>query len=102
MPPLRDRLTVKERVVATQVSEGLTNRDIAGRIPTREQVVKNHLRSAFDELGVGSRRCMGPATAGRSGSRRRHCNSKGRDEGMRIQLGSFDLGGCRRSGADWI
>jgi len=51
----RDRLTVKERVVATLVWEGLTNRDIAGRIHTSEQVVKNHLRSAFDKLGVWSR-----------------------------------------------
>jgi len=55
MQPPRDRLTVKERVVATLVWEGLTNRDIAGRIHTSEQVVKNHLRSAFDKLGVWSR-----------------------------------------------
>lgn len=51
----RDRLTAKERVVATLVWEGLTNRDIAGRIHTSEQVVKNHLRSTFDKLGVWSR-----------------------------------------------
>jgi DNA-binding NarL/FixJ family response regulator len=55
MQPPRDRLTAKERIVATLVWEGLTNRDIAGRIHTREQVVKNHLRSAFDKLGVWSR-----------------------------------------------
>jgi hypothetical protein len=37
------------------VWEGLTNREIAERIHTSEQVVKNHLRSAFDKLGVWSR-----------------------------------------------
>lgn len=55
MQPPRDRLTLKERLVATLVWEGLTNRDIAMRIQTSEQVVKNHLRSAFDKLGVWSR-----------------------------------------------
>jgi Bacterial regulatory proteins, luxR family len=34
---------------------GHTNREIATRIGTSEQVVKNHLRSAFDKLGVWSR-----------------------------------------------
>ncbi len=55
MQPPRDRLTSKERVVATLVWEGLTNRDIADRIHTSEQIVKNHLRGAFDKLGVWSR-----------------------------------------------
>ena len=51
----RDRLTSKEKVVASLVWEGHTNREIASRINTSEQVVKNHLRSAFDKLGVWSR-----------------------------------------------
>ena len=55
MQPPRERLTMKERVVATLVWEGLTNREIADRIHTSEQVVKNHLRSAFDKLRVWSR-----------------------------------------------
>jgi len=55
MQPPRDRLTSKERVVATLVWEGHTNKEIAARIGTSEQVVKNHLRSAFDKLGVWSR-----------------------------------------------
>ncbi len=55
MQPPRDRLTSKERVVATLVWEGHTNKEIASRISTSEQVVKNHLRSAFDKLGVWSR-----------------------------------------------
>ena len=51
----RDRLTTKERMVATLVWEGHTNREISTRIGTSEQVVKNHLRSASDKLGVWSR-----------------------------------------------
>ena len=35
--------------------EGLTNRDIARRLNTTEQVIKNYLRNTFDKLGVWSR-----------------------------------------------
>ena len=51
----RDRLTPKEIQVATLVWEGLTNREIGRIMSTTEQVVKNHLRSTFDKLGVWSR-----------------------------------------------
>jgi DNA-binding NarL/FixJ family response regulator len=51
----RDRLTPKEIQVATLVWEGLTNREIGRLMNTTEQVVKNHLRSTFDKLGVWSR-----------------------------------------------
>jgi DNA-binding NarL/FixJ family response regulator len=51
----RQCLTPKEGQVATLVWEGLTNREIANRIGTTEQVVKNYLRTAFDKLGVWSR-----------------------------------------------
>ena len=47
----RDQLTPKEIQVATLVWEGLTNRDIAKVIGTTEQVVKNYLRTAFDQAG---------------------------------------------------
>ncbi|HXY15809.1 MAG TPA: LuxR C-terminal-related transcriptional regulator [Terriglobales bacterium] len=50
-----DRLTAKEVRVATLVWEGLTNREIASKIGTTEQVVKNYLRNTFDKLGVWSR-----------------------------------------------
>jgi DNA-binding NarL/FixJ family response regulator len=51
----RDGLTRKEIEVATMVWEGLTNREIGNHMGTSEQVVKNHLRSTFDKLGVWSR-----------------------------------------------
>ena len=46
---------LKEIQVATLVWEGLTNREIGRLMGTSEQVIKNHLRSAFDKLGVWSR-----------------------------------------------
>ncbi len=51
----RERLTPKEIQVATLVWEGLTNREIGRLMGTTEQVIKNHLRSTFDKLGVWSR-----------------------------------------------
>ena len=51
----RERLTPKEIQVATLVWEGLTNREIGRLMGTSEQVIKNHLRSTFDKLGVWSR-----------------------------------------------
>ena len=51
----RERLTPKEIQVATLVWEGLTNREISKLMGTTEQVIKNHLRSTFDKLGVWSR-----------------------------------------------
>lgn len=51
----REQLTFKEIRVATLVWKGQTNPDIAVALGTSEQVVKNHLRSVFDKLGVWSR-----------------------------------------------
>ena len=50
----RDQLTQKEIQVATQVWEGVRNRDIAKVIETSEQVMKNYLQTTFDKLGVWS------------------------------------------------
>jgi DNA-binding NarL/FixJ family response regulator len=50
----RDQLTAKEIQVTTLVWEGLTNREISKIVGTTEQVIKNYLRTAFDELGVWS------------------------------------------------
>jgi DNA-binding NarL/FixJ family response regulator len=51
----RERLTPKEVQVSVLVWEGLTNREIGKIMCTSEQVIKNHLRSTFDKLGVWSR-----------------------------------------------
>lgn len=48
-------LTPKEVRVANLVWQGLTNREIGRILETSEQVIKNHLRSTFDKLGVWSR-----------------------------------------------
>ena len=50
-----ERLTPKEIQISILVWEGLTNREIGKIVGTSEQVIKNHLRSAFDKLGVWSR-----------------------------------------------
>ena len=50
-----ERLTAKEIQIATLVWQGLTNREIGKIVGTSEQVIKNHLRSIFDKLGVWSR-----------------------------------------------
>jgi DNA-binding NarL/FixJ family response regulator len=50
-----ERLTQKEIQIATLVWEGMTNREIGKILGTSEQVIKNHLRSTFDKLGVWSR-----------------------------------------------
>ena len=50
-----ESLTPKEVRVAMLVWQGLTNREIGKILHTTEQVIKNHLRSTFDKLGVWSR-----------------------------------------------
>ena len=50
----REQLTPKEIQIATLVWEGMTNREISRIVSTTEQVIKNHLRSIFDKLGVWS------------------------------------------------
>lgn len=49
------RLTPKELQIVALVSEGAKNREIAGRLGTKEQVVKNYLRSIYDKVGVSDR-----------------------------------------------
>jgi DNA-binding CsgD family transcriptional regulator len=51
----RERLTPKEIQAAILVWQGVTNREIGKIIGTAEPVIKNHLRSPFDKLGVSSR-----------------------------------------------
>jgi DNA-binding NarL/FixJ family response regulator len=51
----REHLTPKEIQISILVWEGMTNREISKIVGTTEQVIKNHLRSTFDKLGVWSR-----------------------------------------------
>jgi DNA-binding NarL/FixJ family response regulator len=50
-----ERLTPKEVQIVALVTEGWKNREIADRLNTKEQVVKNYLRSIYDKTGVSDR-----------------------------------------------
>lgn len=52
---VRDRLTPKEMRIVALIVQGCKNREIATRLNTTEQVVKNYLRSIYDKTGVGDR-----------------------------------------------
>ena len=49
------QLTHKEVMIVAGVAQGLRNRDIADKLGTTEQVIKNYLRKIYDKLGVGDR-----------------------------------------------
>jgi DNA-binding NarL/FixJ family response regulator len=49
------RLTPKELQIVALISEGCKNKEIASRLGTREQVVKNYLRNIYDKTGVSDR-----------------------------------------------
>jgi DNA-binding NarL/FixJ family response regulator len=48
-------LTTRERQVLTVAAEGLTARQIAGRLGVRERTVTTHLGRIYGKLGVGTR-----------------------------------------------
>jgi DNA-binding NarL/FixJ family response regulator len=48
-------LTPKEALIVTCVTQGMKNKEIALRVGTTEQVVKNYLRKVYDKLGVADR-----------------------------------------------
>jgi two-component system, NarL family, nitrate/nitrite response regulator NarL len=54
-PRTKVRLTDKELLIISGVTQGLKNKDIAQEIGTTEQVVKNYLRKVYDKLGVSDR-----------------------------------------------
>lgn len=53
--PSHVRLTRREALIASCVSQGMTNKEIAVRIGTTEQVVKNYLRRVYSKIGVADR-----------------------------------------------
>jgi len=52
---VRDRLTPKEMRIVALIVQGCKNREIALRLKTTEQVIKNYLRSIYDKIGVSDR-----------------------------------------------
>jgi DNA-binding NarL/FixJ family response regulator len=49
------QLTPKESLIVSCVTQGMKNKEIAMRVGTTEQVVKNYLRKVYDKLGVADR-----------------------------------------------
>ncbi|HTU50264.1 MAG TPA: response regulator transcription factor [Acidobacteriaceae bacterium] len=54
-PKLQPRLSPKELSIIGCVTQGMRNKEIAYKIGTTEQVVKNYLRKIYDKLGVSDR-----------------------------------------------
>ena len=52
---VRDRLTPKEMQIVALIVQGCKNKQIATQIGTKEQVIKNYLRSIYDKTGVSDR-----------------------------------------------
>ena len=53
--PPKARLSDKELLIISCVSQGMRNKEIAQEINTTEQVIKNYLRKVYDKLGVSDR-----------------------------------------------
>ena len=54
-PRHKTKLTDKELLIVSCVTQGMKNKEIANEIGTTEQVVKNYLRKVYDKLGVSDR-----------------------------------------------
>ena len=52
---VRDRLTPKELQIVALIIQGCKNKQIATQLHTKEQVIKNYLRSIYDKTGVSDR-----------------------------------------------
>jgi DNA-binding NarL/FixJ family response regulator len=52
---VRDRLTPKEMQIVALIVQGCKNKEIAAQLGTKEQVIKNYLRSIYDKTGVSDR-----------------------------------------------
>ncbi len=52
---VRDRLTPKEIQIVALIVQGYKNKLIATQLGTKEQVIKNYLRSIYDKTGVSDR-----------------------------------------------
>jgi len=52
---VRDRLTPRELSIVALIVQGYKNKEIAARLGTTEQVIKNYLRNVYDKVGVSDR-----------------------------------------------
>jgi DNA-binding NarL/FixJ family response regulator len=52
---VRDRLTAKELRIVGHIMQGCKNKEIAVKLGTTEQVVKNYLKTVYDKTGVSDR-----------------------------------------------
>jgi DNA-binding CsgD family transcriptional regulator len=52
---IRPELSARELEVATKVSKGLSNKEVAAALDISVRTVENHMRSIFTKLGIGSR-----------------------------------------------
>ena len=77
-----DAVTPREREVLTLVAEGLTNREIAGRLVISEHTVHRHVTNILRKLDVPSR-AAAAARAARSGLGARGRNTVARAQGAR-------------------
>ena len=53
--PARPALNEKQAEILRLISDGFSNREIAGRIHLSENTVKSHLQEIFSKLGVRNR-----------------------------------------------
>jgi two-component system, NarL family, nitrate/nitrite response regulator NarL len=54
-PRTQPRLSPKEMAIITCITQGKRNKEIAYKLGTTEQVIKNYLRKIYDKLGVSDR-----------------------------------------------
>jgi DNA-binding CsgD family transcriptional regulator len=57
-------LTAQEQRIASLVADGLSNKEIAGRLVVSTKTVEGHLRNVFEKLGVTSRTQVARAMLG--------------------------------------
>jgi len=53
-----NELTDRERQILRLVSEGLSNKEIAGRLKITDRTIKVHLKHIFQKLKVGNRTAL--------------------------------------------
>jgi DNA-binding NarL/FixJ family response regulator len=54
-PRTKSRISEKELLIISCVTQGMRNKEIAKEVGTSEQVIKNYLRKIYDKLGVSDR-----------------------------------------------